>query len=75
MSRRFADALVLALPAALGSAAAHHAPAMYDLSEEVVVAATVTTFEWVEPHVAVGIVITAEDGTQAPLSLEGMSPS
>jgi hypothetical protein len=75
MSRRFPGALALALPAALGTAVAHHAPAMYDLGEEVVVTATVTAFEWAEPHVAVGIVVSAEDGTQAPWSLEGMSPS
>jgi hypothetical protein len=60
---------------ALGAAFAHHAPAMYDTSRQLVMTGTVTAFEWTEPHTRVEITVVDAGGTEASWSLEGMTPA
>lgn len=51
-------------------AAAHHSPAMFDLSKEVVLEGTVTEFSWRNPHVYMAIEIAGPDGKPVEQQIE-----
>jgi hypothetical protein len=42
---------------------AHHSPAMFDMSQELVLEGTVTEFSWRNPHVYMAIEVAGPDGT------------
>ena len=54
--------------------AAHHAPALYDLSTTVTIKGTVSAFEWVQPHTWLRVTAVDEAGAHVDWSLEGMHP-
>ena len=56
-------------------AAAHHSPAIYDLSHEQTITGTVVDFEWVAPHTWVTVNAADDAGAVTTWSLEGMNPS
>ena len=62
---------VAALALAAGTAArAHHSHAMFDMTREVSVTGTVTSFSYRNPHVFLYLDVTGEDGKVTPWSVE-----
>ena len=62
-------ALTLAAPAL-----AHHSFAMFDTQKEVVLAGTVTAFEWTNPHTWIEMDVADKTGKVTHWSIEGGSP-
>jgi len=64
--------MVAALALAAGTAArgAHHSHAMFDMTREVRVTGTVTSFSYRNPHVFLYLDVTGEDGKVTPWSVE-----
>ena len=62
--------LLVALPAA-----AHHSFSMFDMSKQVTLTGSVTSFEWTNPHVYIEIDVPADAGTVKHWSIELGSPS
>ena len=56
-------------------AGAHHSSAMFDKSRVVEITATVTEFQWTNPHVWIEINIANEDGQEEAWSIEGLGPN
>lgn len=48
--RAVAASIVTLTVLAVGSAAAHHSPAMFDASKQITLAGTVKEFQWTSPH-------------------------
>jgi hypothetical protein len=61
---------LIALPAT-----AHHSPAMFDMSKEVVLEGTVTEVAWLNPHVYFGLEIAGPDGKPVVQQIEAASVS
>jgi hypothetical protein len=53
---------VLGLTVAAGNAAAHHSPAMFDMTKDVTFEGTVTELSWRNPHIYFGVEIVGPDG-------------
>jgi hypothetical protein len=67
----------IALAAALlvaGSALAHHSPIVFDRTQQVTIAGTVTEFRWGNPHSWIHIEVADADGKVANWSVE-MDPA
>jgi hypothetical protein len=63
--------LVTALALAAGTAArAHHSHAMFDMTREVSVSGTVTSFSYRNPHVFLYLDVKGDDGKVTPWSVE-----
>jgi hypothetical protein len=62
--------------AVLGSVHGHHSPALFDQSRVVTLNATVTKFEWMNPHVFIHIEVIGEGGATESWQVEadGASP-
>lgn len=58
-----------------GVAAGHHSSAMFDKDTVIETEATVTEFQWTNPHVWIEISITGEDGAAEAWSIEGLGPN
>jgi hypothetical protein len=54
---------------------AHHSSAMFDKSKVMEVTATVTEFQWTNPHVWIEITVTSDDGAEEAWSIEGLGPN
>jgi len=54
---------------------AHHSSAMFDSGKVIEVAATVTEFQWTNPHIWSEIRITNADGDEEDWSIEGRGPN
>jgi hypothetical protein len=52
----FATAILLAM----GSALAHHSPAMFDASKQITLEGTVKEFQWTSPHCWIQLLVTAQ---------------
>lgn len=72
MNRR-AFAAVLFLMSPLLSA--HHSSAMFDSGKVIEVAATVTEFQWTNPHIWIEIRIINAGGEEEDWSIEGRGPN
>ena len=57
------------------TADAHHSFAMFDTARVVEVSATVSEFQWTNPHVWIEIVVESEDGSEQQWSIEGLGPN
>lgn len=68
----FRGAMMLALAS---MADAHHSSAMFDKNRVVEITATVTEFQWTNPHVWIEINIANEDGQEEAWSIEGLGPN
>jgi len=60
-----AGPLLAALLAAAGSAAAHHSPAVFDRTRQIVVEGVVTEFRWGNPHSWIHLDVETEGGKRA----------
>ena len=56
--------------AASGGASAHHSPAAYDLTQEVVIEGTIAELAWRNPHIYLAIETTGMDGAPALQQVE-----
>jgi hypothetical protein len=65
-----ANTLVLA-----GTVQAHHSFAMFDTTNRVTLVGTVSTFEWTNPHVIIGIDVPDQGGAPKTWTIELGSPS
>jgi hypothetical protein len=75
IARNFAPALIaLLVVGASHLANAHHSPALFDLSNVMTLDATVTRFEWVNPHAFVHVEVTANGQTEV-WRIEADAPS
>ena len=76
-SQKNGGRLLMALAgfAVLGSAYAHHSPALFDVDKVVVLNGTVTSFEWTNPHVFVHVEVIAEGGHRESWEVEADAPS
>ena len=68
----FLSAMMLVLAS---MADAHHSSAMFDKNRVVEITATVTEFQWTNPHVWIEINIANEDGQEEAWSIEGLGPN
>lgn len=67
----FASALLSA-----GAAQAHHSfAAIFDVEKPITLTGTVTSFDWVNPHVHFSIEVTSDDGEVAEWRFEGFPPN
>ena len=66
----FVGALLMTRPAA-----AHHSFTMFDVSKQVTLAGSVTSFEWTNPHVYIEIDVPGDTGGVKHWSIELGSPS
>lgn len=73
MSRSFL--VFLALLTAPESLHGHHSSAMFDKDQLIEVRATVTEFQWTNPHVWIEITIKNDDGIDEAWSIEGLGPN
>jgi hypothetical protein len=60
---------------AASPALAHHSFAMFDMTQRVTLAGTVTAFEWTNPHVYIEVDVPDESGAAKHWSVELGSPS
>ena len=72
MSKSGAVIALLLMPAFLF---AHHSSAMFDSEKVVESAATVTDFQWTNPHIWIEIRIVNADGEPEDWSIEGRGPN
>ena len=70
---RLLTAFVVA--AASNSSYGHHSPALFDLSRILTIEATVTKFEWTNPHVFVQVETVGDNGQPQTWQIEGDAPS
>jgi hypothetical protein len=77
ISRKSGGRLLVALAgsAVLGSVYAHHSPALFDQSRVVTLNATVTKFEWANPHVFIQVEVMEEGGHRESWDVEADAPS
>lgn len=68
----FLSAMMLVLAS---MADAHHSSAMFDKNRVVEITATVTEFQWTNPHVWIEINIANQDGQEEAWSIEGLGPN
>ena len=66
----FVGALLITRPSA-----AHHSFTMFDVSKQVTLAGSVTSFEWTNPHVYIEIDVASDTGGVKHWSIELGSPS
>jgi hypothetical protein len=52
---------------AVGSAAAHHSPAMFDATKEITLTGTVKEFQWMSPHCWIQLLVASEQPGAAPV--------
>jgi len=69
--KRVAVAIALS---AVAAAQAHHSFAMFDLTKEVVLSGTITSFEWTNPHSWIELDV-LKDGKNVHWSIEAGSPN
>jgi hypothetical protein len=62
MSRRFIEALFVALVAATAATSAHHGAAEYHVDREQVVRGSVAEWRWSSPHTWIILTVTTADG-------------
>jgi hypothetical protein len=77
MSLKFRGTAVLAglaWTAAVGTAAAHHSFAMFDMEHPTEISGTVKEFKFVSPHTLLILDVKGEDGTVKEWTLEGGAP-
>ena len=55
--------------------AAHHSSAMFDSEKVVEIPATVTEFQWTNPHIWIEIRVVNDEGTDEDWSIEGRGPN
>jgi hypothetical protein len=70
MNKRLYTVAVLAAAGslAMGSAAAHHSPAMFDASKEITLEGSVKAFQWTSPHCWIQLLVTnPADPNAAPV--------
>ena len=72
MSKAFVTVLVLLFSSILD---AHHSSAMFDSEKVVETAATVTEFQWTNPHIWIEIRIVNAEGEAEDWSIEGRGPN
>jgi Family of unknown function (DUF6152) len=74
---RYAVPLLTAFVVAAGSHSSygHHSPAQFDLSRTLTIEATVTKFEWINPHVFVQVETVGDNGQPQTWQIEGDAPS
>lgn len=58
-----------------GSVSAHHSMSMYDRGHDTTFKATITQFEWVNPHSQITFTVTDEHGNTAKWVAEGPGPN
>jgi hypothetical protein len=58
-----------------GAAFAHHSMSMYDRGHDTTFKATITQFEWVNPHAQITFTVTDEHGNAAKWVAEGPGPN
>ena len=73
MRSKYAAPLALSLFVLPLSAGAHHSQAMYDSSQELSIAGTVSEFEWVNPHTWLHVMIKDDSGTERMWTFESNS--
>jgi len=61
----FVSSLVVPLPLR-----AHHSPAMFDASKQLVLTGTVRLFQWTNPHSYIQLIVATESGAEQEWSLE-----
>ena len=61
----FVSSLVVTL-----SLQAHHSPAMFDASKQLVLTGTVRLFQWTNPHSYIQLIVATESGAEKEWSLE-----
>ena len=66
-----AASVIIAAGLATFPSAAHHSFAMFDQTQRITVSATVTRFDWLNPHTWLYISTTTEDGEEIAWALEG----
>ena len=49
---------------------AHHSPAMFDFSKQMMLTGTVRLFQWTNPHSYIQLVVKGDDGAEQEWSLE-----
>ena len=54
---------------------AHHSSAMFDKNKVVETTATVTEFQWTNPHVWIEIRFSRDEGMEEAWSIEGLGPN
>jgi hypothetical protein len=67
--------VLAAVAVAAGPAAAHHSFTMFDMTKQVTLSGTVTSFEWTNPHAYIEIDVPQEGGAAKHWSIELGSPS
>jgi len=60
---------------AVGTAAAHHSTAMFDMKKDVVLEGTIKRFDWTNPHTWIVFVVPNAQGGTDEYGIEGMSPN
>ena len=58
-----------------GSASAHHSMSMYDRGHDTTFKATITQFEWVNPHSQISFTVPDEHGNAVKWVAEGPGPN
>ena len=61
----FVSSLVVPLPLQ-----AHHSPAMFDASKQLVLTGTVRLFQWTNPHSYIQLIVATQSGAEQEWSLE-----
>ena len=67
--------LTVSLVGALGTAAAHHSYAMFDMKELITITGTVKEFQWTNPHSWLWLDVPNDKGGTDQWGIEGMSPN
>jgi len=63
------------LAAGVGTAAAHHSFAPFNMESEKTITGTVKKFDWTNPHTWIWLDVTNEKGVVETWGIEGMSPN
>jgi hypothetical protein len=69
-----AGAVVIAVLAAVIPVRAHHGAAAYDLAKPVTLKATITAFDWQNPHALIGFTAAGPDGAAEAWTAETAGP-
>ena len=70
MNARILSIAGVVLLSVAGSALAHHSFSMFDRSKTITLTGTVDSFDWVNPHAWLQVMVTAPDGQADVWSLE-----
>lgn len=68
-------ALLIAVPLIAGPALAHHSMSMYDRDKQVTFKATITQFEFANPHAHITFTVAADNGNVTTWTAEGPGPN